>query len=564
MKKLLFISLALIIADLLFESCANPSNPTGGEKDTIPPTLIHSIPVAGSTQFNETEILLEFSEYINADKLKQNLIITPKTDVKFKHLIKKNQLQIKFEQPFPDTTTFSLNFFDGVTDITEKNPSENLVIAFSTGTFIDSLSVKGQVMELMTQDKTKDFLVGLYPLSDSLDFLLDAPMYFTTTNDSGEFKMSYIKAGLYKLLAYQDENKNLILDPETEPHGFVSDTLNLRNDTLSITIYTLLQNVKPIKIINNRPIGPYHEIKFSKQVESYEFQPDTIPNILVGDNKDVLRLYNPTQTSFGDSIEFHITASDSLNNTITDTLKVVFTKSNRKANKFTSNVKYPDKSLVDNPSYILNFSKPIRSFDSTLLSYRVDSTFNYKPEIISTFWNHNRTALKLTTYVNKDSLYYWYEQALPKDTADADTLQANKPSTSKSSTNSPMLFFLEKAAFISIENDSSELLTVEHQSRPKEEFGLLTFNIITDKKSFWIQFLNKQDKVVYEKANDSKPTFKVAPGTYNIRILIDSNQDGKWSYGNLIHNEEPEQVFLYPEEIVVRENWTYEDILISF
>ena len=63
-----------ITGDLLFQRCANPKTPTGGPKDTIPPTLIQSIPVNGATNINQNEIRLTFSEYINADKMLVRLI----------------------------------------------------------------------------------------------------------------------------------------------------------------------------------------------------------------------------------------------------------------------------------------------------------------------------------------------------------------------------------------------------------------------------------------------------------------------------------------------------------
>ena len=97
MKNLVLAVITIIVLDLLFTGCANPISPTGGPKDTIPPTLINSMPVNGSINFEGQEIVLEFDEYVNADKLNQNLIITPKTDVRFKHIIKKNQLRITFD-----------------------------------------------------------------------------------------------------------------------------------------------------------------------------------------------------------------------------------------------------------------------------------------------------------------------------------------------------------------------------------------------------------------------------------------------------------------------------------
>ena len=573
MKKFLFLIAIIILGDLILSRCASPGNPTGGSKDTIPPTLLNSEPINGSLKFSESTIHLEFSEYVNADKLTQNLIVTPKTDTKFKYLAKKNILDIKFEKPFSDNTTYRLNFFEGVTDITEHNPAINLVLAFSTGNFIDSMQVSGAVKNLLTQEPSKKFTVGLYPISDTLDFLAHSPQYFTTTSDSGTFDISYIKTGLYKIMSFNDNNKNLLLDSEEEAHGFLSDTIRLFTVIDSLSIPTLLQNIKLLQIINNQPTGAYHEIKFNKHVDKYSIEPDSIFNTLVGENKEILRLYNSNQFSFGDSTTISIKASDSLSNTITDTLKIVFLESRRKAPKLSSSLVYNKNALTDNPSYIIKFNKPIVTLDTSRFIYKADSTFTFKPDSISFQWNQNKTQLKLTTYLIKDTLYNRYAKSISVDTlvADSITLARNDSTTLRSSSQkekkkkASIEFFTLSGAFISVENDSSKTESIKHRRVNKEKIGILKLNLTTNKNSFIVQLLDKSDQVKYEIKNVKTPVFKVTPGNYKIRILIDSNNDGTWSYGNLIKNEEPEQILFFEEELSVRENWIVgEDISISF
>lgn len=572
MKYLVLAILSIFILDLVFSSCANPGSPTGGPKDTIPPALINSYPLNGSINFSGLEVTLEFSEYVTADKLTTNLIITPQTDIKFKHLIKKNQLSIKFEEALPDSTTLSLNFFDGVTDITEKNPAVNLVLAFSTGSFIDSISVSGSVYDLFTQKPSDKFVVGLYPLSDSLDFLAHSPMYFTTTTDSGLFVMSYIKSGFYKILSFNDQNKNLLLDPEEEAHAFLVDTLNLSTSLDHLELRTLLQNVKPLQLINNRPVGSYHEIKFNKTIDSYQLSPDTLYTSLEGDNKDIIRLYNKGQFNFGDSIPLIVSASDSLFNSVQDTLKIVFLESKRKPKELASSITFNEKSLIDNPTYQLTFSKPIIHLDTTKLIYQADSLFSYQPDSLQLIWNSTNTNLELTTYLSKDSLYARYDSIFKQDTTATDTTLTQPTdslppsrSTKKKSIRKPKLDFSTlKGAFISIEGDTSKLETITHKRSSTSTFGTLKLKIETEEPSFTVQLLTKSGQLKYQSKNDKNPIFTVDPTTYQVRILIDTNQDGIWSYGNLLRNEEPEKIYLFPDEIPVRENWIVEDYVISF
>ncbi len=575
MRNLLHIVTILIAGDLIFSRCANPVSPTGGPKDTIPPELILSNPLTGSTNFKQESITLNFSEFINADKLTQNLIITPKSDIKFKHVIKRNQLHIKFEDSFDDSTTYSLNFFDGVTDITEKNPAVNLIIAFSTGSFIDSMQVRGTVRDLLTNEPSDKFIVGLFPNSDTLDFLEHSPTYFTTANDSGEFSLSYVKSGEYRIMAFKDENRNLLLDPKEEAHGFRADTLLLYDSIPPIEIASLIQNVKPIQIVNNRPIRSYHEIKLSREIDSYQIQPDSIYSSISGTDGDVLRLYNVDQFNYGDSTSIVLTVSDSLSNTILDTLKMVFNEYSGRVTEWNFDLSYPDKTLTNNPLYTIKFNKPVLQSDTSKIFYRADSTFTLRPDSTTFLWNHNKTELQLQTFLNKDSIYSRQKKAITLDSTmysllGIDTIQQWTPEQSDSlkqliTSKSPIHFVIQPNAFISVENDSSNLKEFKHRKEFVEPFGTLQFTILTDHKSFIVQLLSSNNEVAYQTINDPSPAFNVRPASYSIRILIDSNGDGKWSFGNLLRDEEPEEVYLFPQAISIRENWVVgEDIQISF
>ena len=88
--------------------------------------------------------------------------------------------------------------------------------------------------------------------------------------------------------------------------------------------------------------------------------------------------------------------------------------------------------------------------------------------------------------------------------------------------------------------------------------------IITEHPSFKIQLYEKQQRILHERKNELNPLFEVLPGTYRVRVYIDSNNDSTWYSGNLLLNEEPERVYNHPGEIPVKENWIIEDVEISF
>lgn len=557
MKRLVYILLILITMDLIFQSCANPKSPNGGPKDTIPPEILLSTPANGQTQFAKQELRLTFSEYINADNLRQKLIITPKTDINFKSIAKKNELIIKFEQPFADSTTYNLNFADGVTDITEKNPAINLSVAFSTGPYIDSMQIKGQVRDLYSQSPAKAYLVGLYPATDSLDVFTDPPIYFTTTNDSGNFQLQYIKSAKYKLITFNDENGNVLLDPDTEKHGFLSGNIQLDSaTTLSQPIEVLLQNITPIQLINNRPSGRYVEIKYNKEISNYHLVPDYLDHNITGENKDVIRVYKPNKIGYQDSTELIISAHDSLKNTTQDTIQIVFLESNRKPATFNYSVSTKTAHLTDDQTFNIQFNKPIKNTDSTKFSFQLDSTFTQyiTPKLK---WNQNKTELELNTGILRDSLRARIRTSLP--TAPTDTIAQNYKQQDKLQRISSISFTIDENAFISVEGDSTIKKQTAIKLNESASYGTIQFTIDTEYKDYNIQLLNSNTVPVYQQKNKAQFTFpKIAPGNYTIRVLIDSNKDGTWTPGNLLLDQQPEQIYLHPDKISVRENWVIE------
>jgi hypothetical protein len=58
------------------------------------------------------------------------------------------------------------------------------------------------------------------------------------------------------------------------------------------------------------------------------------------------------------------------------------------------------------------------------------------------------------------------------------------------------------------------------------------------------------------------------PGDYQLRLIIDTDNDGKWDPGNFYENRPPEKVFLYKNEkdvskINLKANWELGPLLIK-
>ena len=132
-------------------------------------------------------------------------------------------MTIILNEPLKDSTTYTFNFTEAVKDLTEGNAAENLVVAFSTGDYLDSLMVLGRVEDLLTRAPVEKCIVAIFEISDTLDIFLGTPKYFTKTDEQGRFKIEYLKNENFRIYAFVDHNRNLTAQSSSEKHGFLID-----------------------------------------------------------------------------------------------------------------------------------------------------------------------------------------------------------------------------------------------------------------------------------------------------------------------------------------------------
>ena len=139
--------LLAIFSLIIFGRCAQTVAPTGGKKDTIAPKLVQSIPATKTLNFTGNRIELFFDEYVVVDNINQKLVITPEVENPYTYRLNGESIVLNFKKKFKDSTTYTLNFGDGIRDFAEKNPAKNLKIVFSTGASLDSGRVDGTVKD---------------------------------------------------------------------------------------------------------------------------------------------------------------------------------------------------------------------------------------------------------------------------------------------------------------------------------------------------------------------------------------------------------------------------------
>lgn len=553
-----FVILALI---MYVSSCANQGSPSGGPRDTIPPTLLEANPPHKSKNYKKQVFEFTFDERINADQLRTKMNITPHTDNKFKVLVKKDILNITFEGTFDDSTTYTFNFADGVGDLTEKNPVVNFTYAFSTGSIIDSIFVSGQVKDLYNNEPLKEILVGLYSIEDSLNLFTGKPRYFTHTDEEGKYKIENIKASNYRIYAFDDQDKNLKNNPQKEKHGFIADTLNLYTSKDSINLLLQLIDASELKFVRAKNTGIYFDVLYNKYIKSYtaskvdSTKKTKIPAHSFYKENTIIRFYPDGSIPLEkDSLHLQIQSNDSLGNITIDSIYVLFRETKRKAENFQYSISPANSFKIQNQiKFKLDFSKPIKliNSDSLILSYDTLMSFNIHDSIMQ--WNYNKTNMSFTLKLDKNFIPNKVE-AFRKEQIKLDSInQINNPNpdTLASKKRAPQPISIKnritlhsgKGAFISIENDTTETLERSYEFLLEEKTGKINGTIETEYKNYFFQLVDTKYNVIAQLKNPTNFRFNnVEPGKYSFRVLIDENNDGIWSSGNILKNMQQEPI----------------------
>ncbi len=198
----------------LISGCAQIVSPTGGNKDDKSPMVIAMKPENKTVSFNEKKITISFDEFIQLNSPSEQIIISPPMENKPTFNSKGKVLEIRLDGNLLPNTTYTLNFGNAIGDNKENNIVSNLVYVFSTGQQLDSLTINGKVVDAFNNKPLKDVVVGLYldeTFNDST-IIKEKPIYFSKTDNEGEFSILNLPSKLFRFFAIKDDNKNLKWD----------------------------------------------------------------------------------------------------------------------------------------------------------------------------------------------------------------------------------------------------------------------------------------------------------------------------------------------------------------
>jgi hypothetical protein len=273
-KNLLHASF-LIIA-LFLGDCAGQVPPGGGPVDSVPPTIIRTVPDSNAVHVEDNSIELEFSEYVDRRTVEESIFISPYVgDLEFDW--GSTDVRVNFSEKLKKNTTYVVNIGTDVLDIRARNRmAAGYTLAFSTGDSIDQGFIGGRVFD----DEPEGVMIFAYALSnynpDTLDPSNVKPDYIMQTGKNGIFTLSNLALGRYRVLAVRDEFRNLLYDKQTDQFGVtVGDTvLTYEHPRVTDLWYRLSSEdtTKPFvtsaQALNDRHI----QLRFSEPLDTLSFE----------------------------------------------------------------------------------------------------------------------------------------------------------------------------------------------------------------------------------------------------------------------------------------------------
>lgn len=521
---------AAVVLSAFFFSCANVGYPSGGEVDKTAPKATAFEPTNETKNFTSNNIVIHFDEYIQLKDVDNQVLISPPFEHKAEIVAKGKYVSIKIKDTLLPNTTYLFQFKNAIVDNNEGNALPSLDYVFSTGDHLDSLSVKGKVVDGLTLKPDENIAVLLYSEFTDSAIAKSHPVYMTKTDKNGVFKFKYLKQGLYKIIALKDDDRSLTYNNASEKMAFSTDTIlpayiidSVDTADSGLILHTFLPEVGEQRITD------------SKMTKSGKAIITTL-----------YPLVNATITSPENELITVLNKS-------CDTLEVWTTKP---TDSLTLMIKDP--SGIDDTLKLRYFKKKGRQGKENFYKTNAKATVPYFDSIKMTFTNPIDSVMdngKIVCVQTKTDTFY---TSLILDQARLHALVALKLQPDSSYT-----MLIPKGKIVDIYGTPNDSITLKTKANTPNDYGAITIKLVpaTDTVQYIIQLLTEKDEVIAEKiyTGNALTFLNITAGKYKIRAILDVNANGQWDTGNYWQHLQPEEVYYFSKTLELRNNWEIEE-----
>ena len=518
------LTLSLILA---FASCAKRGTPDGGPLDTEPPSYVRARPENFTTSFDADEIRIYFNEYIKLSDPQRQIIISPPMDPRPEITplgTASKSIRIRINDTLEPRTTYTINFGRSITDNNEANPLSFFTYAFSTGPYIDSLSLRGSVNDAILRAPDPFISVMLYEIDSTYNdsvIYTRVPRYVTNTLDSATtFQLNNLKQGTYQLVAMRDVNNNYTFEPQTDKVAFADEYITIPTDEeFGLTLFT--------EILEGNFERP--------QVKGQQHLIFGYTGLIVADSISITPLNVPAD--FEDRI-----TKDPETDTLhywykpfaeRDTLKFLV-QTPMKTDTLIARLRTAKRDTLQfsfEPTSGLGFREDLKMIPTVPLEEINDS--------LITLMRSDTIPMTFTgTYDRWNNTYNMSFEKSEKQTYRVTALPG---------------------AFTDFFGRQNDTLTSQVRTPALADRGNLIVNLTgVEEFPVIVQVATEKGEVIAEKYSEGSTniTFNtLKPGNYLLRLIYDRNANQVWDTGSFLNRKQPEVVVYYPEPISIRANW---------
>lgn len=615
--------LLTLVVGVILAACASIGSPEGGPRDYTPPQVVKSSPEANALNFKGQKVEITFDEIVNLKDQQKKVIISPapKTQPLIRTVGKK--VTIEFRDELEENTTYVIDFSNAIEDNNEGNQLDGYSFAFSTGDEIDTLAVSGIVLRANDLEPMQHVIVGLHSNLDDTAFTRVPLERVSRTNDLGKFTIRNLKPGSYHVFALSDVDGDYrmartediafldeVIVPSTSEYTSQDTvfTFDRRVDTVMTATHTLyLPNDLLLCMFNEGYRN--HYVRQTARPEAHKLHilfgapNDSLPQLEVLHPAEHERdWYRVERTMTNDSLFYWITDSALIKTDtlivamtylrtdtaerleqVTDTVRFGYRKPSSQVKEEEKKAKEREErakrlaqllekqekaaaqgkelgegdleeikelqhvdpnetpklnmelaksgSIDIGDSIILRFDTPIASIDPRGVHLEIKR---------DTLWAPYPVVPSLRPVDDLNPMRYW----LPFTTLPDSTYRLT----------------IDSAAVTSVYGLHNNLLVKDLKVKGTEEYANVYFKVNVKGDAF-VELLGSGERVMRTvKVKDGAfELLNVTPGTYYLRLTLDSNGNGQWDTGNYNSHLQPEEVYYYPKRLKLRRNWDLDE-----
>ena len=267
-------ALIAVLAVTIMGACAKEMPPPGILPDDDPPRIEKIFPTPDSIFPNfDGEVLIRFNEPVNIPSgIERQMFVSPME----RYLSEKgfSELKLRPAGGWRNDVVYCFSIPEGISDLSRNRTENPIEFCFSTGVPLVNTRIAGTVTDAVTGLPQDEARVIFFALGDTTP-------YGAITDAEGHFAARALPPGRYQAFGFLDQNRNLVLDRDVDPHdsvGFIAD----RDSFPSVEFSLVAPDTTPPRLLRAQSMDT---ITLRLEFDDYLINPpDQVPEVSVRDH----------------------------------------------------------------------------------------------------------------------------------------------------------------------------------------------------------------------------------------------------------------------------------------